>query len=62
MDNIKTGAVDKALKKLVGDDLVAIIDGEEKNENFYLSTRNLQKVLYLPQLVSYYYCSVISDK
>ena len=51
MDAIKTGPVDKALKKLIGDDLATIIDGENKNENFYLSTRNLQQVLYLPQLV-----------
>ena len=60
MDAIKTGPVDKALKKLIGDDLATIIDGENKNENFYLSTRNLQQVLYLPQLVRYYYLSVKS--
>lgn len=51
VETIKTGLVDKGLKSLVGDDLVTIIDGENKNDNFYFSTRNLPKVLYLPQIV-----------
>ena len=36
---------------MIGDDLALIIDGQEKDENFDLSTRNLQKVMYYPQLV-----------
>lgn len=51
VDAIKTGAVDSVIKKIVGDDLVTIIDGETKNSNFELSTRNIPYVLYLPQLV-----------
>ncbi len=51
VDVIKTGAVDSVIKKIVGDDLVTIIDGETKNSNFELSARNIPRVLYLPQLV-----------
>ena len=51
VDVIKTGAVDSVIKKIVGDDLVTIIDGETKNSNFELSARNIPHVLYLPQLV-----------
>jgi len=43
--------VDSVIKKIVGDDLVTIIDGETKNSNFELSARNIPRVLYLPQLV-----------
>ena len=43
--------MNEALKKMIGDDLALIIDGQEKDENFDLSTRNLQKVMYYPQLV-----------
>ena len=50
VDVIKTGAVDSVIKKIVGDDLVTIIDGETKNSNFELSARNIPRVLYLPQL------------
>lgn len=41
-----------ALTKMVGDSLAMIIDGEEKNSNFDLSTRNIKRVLYHPQIVS----------
>ena len=41
------------LKKMIGEDLALIIDGKEKNRDFELSTRNLQKVLYHSQLVGY---------
>ena len=41
-----------ALTKLVGDSLAMVIDGEEKNSNFDLSTRNIKRVLYHPQIVS----------
>ena len=43
--------MNEALKKMIGDDLALIIDGQEKDKNFVLSTRNLQKVMYYPQLV-----------
>ena len=43
--------MNEALKKMIGDDLALIIDGQEKDKNFDLSTRNLQKVMYYPQLV-----------
>lgn len=36
---------------MIGDDLALIIDGEEKNREFELSTRNLKKIMYYPQLV-----------
>ena len=51
VDAIKTAAVDSVIKKMVGDDLVTIIDGETKNTNFDCSSRNIPRVLYLPQLV-----------
>ena len=41
-----------ALTKMIGDHLAMIIDGQEKNANFDLSTRNVKRVLYHPQLVS----------
>ncbi len=41
-----------ALTKMIGDNLAMIIDGQEKNTNFDLSTRNMKRVLYHPQLVS----------
>lgn len=43
--------MDIILKKMIGDDLALIIDGEEKNREFELSTRNLKKVMYYSQLV-----------
>lgn len=54
VDFIKTEKIDSILKKIVGDDLVTIIDGETKNTEFELSTRNIPRVLYLPQLVCDY--------
>lgn len=48
---MKTGKVDKVLKSLIGDDLALIVDGEEKNKEFELSTRNLKSVVYYSQLV-----------
>ena len=42
------------LKKMIGEDLALIIDGKEKNRDFELSTRNLNKVLYYSQLVGFY--------
>lgn len=44
--------MDQVLKKMVGDNLAMIVDGEEKNREFDLSTRNLRKIIYLPQLVA----------
>lgn len=54
VDFIKTEKIDSIIKKIVGDDLVTIIDGETKNNEFELSTRNIPRVLYLPQLVCDY--------
>ena len=48
----KTAPVNAALTKMIGDNLAMIIDGQEKNTNFDLSTRNMKRVLYHPQLVS----------
>lgn len=50
--NAKTAPVNDALTKMIGDNLAMIIDGQEKNTNFDLSTRNMRRVLYHPQLVS----------
>lgn len=43
--------MDQVLKKMIGENLALIIDGEEKDKQFELSTRNLQSVLYYSQLV-----------
>ena len=51
VEAIKTKPVSSVIQKIAGDDLVTIIDGETANEQFYLSTRNIPSVLYLPQLV-----------
>ena len=48
---MKTGKVDKVLKRLIGEDLALIVDGEEKNKEFELATRNLRSVMYYSQLV-----------
>lgn len=51
LESAKTKALETSLSKIIQDDLALVIDGNERNENFELASRNIRRVLYLPQLV-----------
>ena len=46
----KTALVNASLREMIGDDLALIIDGNTRDRNFELASRNIKRVLYLPQL------------
>ena len=47
----KTALVNASLREMIGDDLALISDGNTRDRNFELASRNIKRVLYLPQLV-----------
>ena len=51
VDAAKTALVNASLREMIGDDLALIIDGNTKDRNFELASRNIKRVVYLPQLV-----------
>ena len=51
LESSKTKLLENSLSKLIQDDLALVIDGNVRNENFELASRNIRRVSYLPQLV-----------
>lgn len=51
MESAKTKALENSLSKMIQDDLALVIDGNERDANFELASRNIRRVSYLPQLV-----------
>lgn len=51
LESAKTKALENSLSKMIQDDLALVIDGNERDANFELASRNIRRVSYLPQLV-----------
>lgn len=51
LESAKTKALESSLRKIIQNDLALVIDGNERNGNFELASRNIQRISYLPQLV-----------